>query len=102
MDAAGAPEDFGTGTQQQMISIREQNLRAGILERLRELRLHRGLRSDRHEERRLHLVVQGAKRRGPRARTRRLRLEAEIQTRCHHGMTASTFLLNLLRASPPG
>ena len=66
------------GSEQQMIGIREQNLRARVLERLRELRLHRGLRADRHEERRLHFVVQSAKRRGARARTGGLRVEAKM------------------------
>ena len=60
VDAADAPEDFRPRPQQQVIGIREQDLRARILERLRELRLHRGLRADRHEERRLHFVVQRA------------------------------------------
>ena len=32
VNAAGAAEDFGTGTQQQMVSIREKNLGARILE----------------------------------------------------------------------
>ena len=33
VDAAGAPEDFRTRPQQQMISVREQNLRTGLLQR---------------------------------------------------------------------
>ena len=87
VDAAGAAENFRTGTQQQMVRVRQQDLRARVLERLRELRLHRGLRSHRHEERRPHFVVQSAKRRGPRAGARRLRVEAEIQAGRHYAMT---------------
>ena len=41
-----------------MISIREQDLGARIFERLRKLRLDRGLCSDRHEEGRLDGTVQ--------------------------------------------
>ena len=70
-----------------MVGVREQDLRARILERLRELRLHRGLRAHRHEERRLHFVVQGAKGRGPRAGAGGLRVEAEIQAGRHYAMT---------------
>ena len=64
-----------------------------------QLRLHRRLRADRHEERRLHLVVQGAKGRRPGARIARQRVEAKIQAR-RHNMMASVFLLNLLRTLP--
>ena len=84
VNAARAPENLRPGTQQQVVGIREQDLRARVLQRLRKLRLHRGLRADRHEERRLHLVVQRAKRRGPRARARRLRVEAEVQPGAIH------------------
>ena len=78
MNAASASKDFGAGPQQQMIGIREENLRARVLERLRQLRLHGGLRAHRHEERRPHFVVQGVKRRGPRARAGRLRVETKV------------------------
>ena len=69
MDAAQPPEDLRPRAQQQVIGIGEQDLRARILQRLRKLRLDRGLRAHRHEERRPHLVVQGpeARRARPRA-----------------------------------
>ena len=85
MNAAHAAKDFGTGTQEQVISIREKNLGAGVLERLRELRLYRGLGSHGHEERRLHIVVQSLKRCGSRTRAGGLRVEAEVQSRAIHG-----------------
>ena len=65
VDAAGAPENFRARPQQQVIGVGEQNLRARIFERAGQLRLHRRLRADRHEERRLHFVVQSAKGRRP-------------------------------------
>ena len=77
VDAADAPEDLRAGPQQQVVGVREQNLRAGFLERPRQLRLHRRLRADRHEERRLHFVVQGAKGRGAGARIGRDALRDE-------------------------
>ena len=40
----------GPGPEQEMVGIGEQDLRARILERLRQLRLYRGLRADRHEQ----------------------------------------------------
>ena len=78
MDAARAAKHFGSRPQQEMVSISEQDLRARILERLWELRLHRGLRADRHEERRLHRIVQSAKRGRARTRARSLRLKAKM------------------------
>ena len=68
VNAAGATENFRARSQQQMISVCEENLGAGFLERAGQLRLHRGLRADRHEERCLHFVMQSAKGRGPSAR----------------------------------
>ena len=97
--AAGAPENFRTRSEQQMISVCEQNLGAGFFECASQLRLHRSLRADRHEERRLHFVVQSAKGRGPGPRIARQRVEAKIQAR-RHDTTASVFLLNLLRTLP--
>jgi hypothetical protein len=87
VNAAGAAKNFRAGTQQQMVRIHQQDLGASILERLRELRFYRGLRSHRHEERSPHLAVQSAKGRGPGAGARHPRLEAEIQARRHYGMT---------------
>src|SRR4029453_17269619 len=73
-----------------MISVCEENLGAGFFECTSQLRLHRGLRADRHEERRLHFVVQSAKGRGPCPRIARQRVEAKIQAR-RHDITAFTF-----------
>ena len=78
VDATQAPENLHARPQEQMISIREQNLRTGFLQRARELRFHRRLRSHRHEERRLHFVVQSLERRRARMRTSRLRFQTEI------------------------
>ena len=78
MDAAHTPEHFGARSEQEMVGIGEQNLRARILERLWQLRLYRGLCADRHEQRRLYRIVQSAKRRRARARTCSLRLKAKM------------------------
>lgn len=96
MNAARAAEDLGTGTEQQMISVREQNLRARILKCLGKLRLHGGLRPHRHEKRRPHFVVQSSKRRSPRAGARRLRVEAEVQSRAIHTQRFTRKLVNCI------
>src|SRR6476619_1572385 len=97
--ATGAPKNFRTRSEQQMISVCEENLGAGFFECTSQLGLHSGLRADRHEERRLHFVVQSAKGRGPGPRIARQRVEAKIQAR-RHDTTASVFLLNPLRTLP--
>lgn len=84
MNAAGSAKYFGTGTQQQMVRIREENLGPGVLERLRELRLHGGLRAHRHEERRLHFVVQSAKSRGASAGASRRSVQAKVKSGAIH------------------
>ena len=81
MDAAGAPKDFRAWPQEQMICVGEQNLRPCFFERTRELRLHRRLGPNRHEDRRLHFVMQSAKGPGPGGRIARLCIESKIQTR---------------------
>ena len=78
MDATHTPEYFGARSEQEMVSIGEQNLRARVLERLRELRFYRRLCADRHEQRRLHRIVQSAKRRCARTRTRSVCLKAKM------------------------
>jgi hypothetical protein len=46
VDAANAAEDFGARAQKQMVRIREENLRPGVLEGLSQLPLYRRLRPD--------------------------------------------------------
>ena len=79
MDATEALEDLGTRTQEQVIGVRQQDLGAGIEQGVERLRLDRRLGAHRHEQRRLHLVVQGAERTSPGPRTGSRRLEFEIQ-----------------------
>src|SRR4051794_32365288 len=86
MNAAGAAEDLGAGTQQEVIGIGEQNLGAGFFERARQLCLNRRLRADRHEERCPHFVMQGAKEGGPGARAGGLGFDAEVETGRRHRM----------------
>ena len=79
VDTAEALEDLGTRTQEQVIGVRQQDLGTGIEQGIERLRLDRRLGAHRHEQRRLHLVVQGAERRRPGPRTGSRRLEFEIQ-----------------------
>ena len=102
VNAAGATEDFRAGPEQQVIGVCEQDLRAGFLERARQLRLDRRLRPDRHEERRLHFVVQGAKGRGARMRIGRDRFETKMQTRSSHEAGRVRRRLNLPRFAGSG
>ncbi len=89
VNAAGAAKDLGTGPQQEMIGIREENLRAGVLEGLRKLGLDCRLGADGHEERREHLVVQGAEASGPGPGSGGLGLDLEIQSGSRHGTRKS-------------
>jgi hypothetical protein len=61
MDAAELLENLRPRTEQQMIRIGEQHARTGRLERLDRLALHRGLRTDRHENRRPHFAMKRLK-----------------------------------------
>src|SRR2546430_1610385 len=87
MDAAHAPKDFRSRSQKKVISIRKQDLRTRILKRLRELSLYGRLRAHGHKERRLHFIVQSAKRRSSGARTGGLRLEMEMKPGWIHVQT---------------
>jgi hypothetical protein len=78
MDAAGAAKNFGAWPQKQVVSIDEQDLRAGVFQGLRQLRFHRRLSADRHEERGAHFIVERMKRRGPRARARSQSVEVKV------------------------
>ena len=68
VDAPQAAQDLRAGPQQEVIGVGEQHLRPRIEERLRQLRLHRGLRAHRHEDRSQDLAVEGAEDSGARAR----------------------------------
>ena len=85
MDAADAAEDFRSRSQQQVIGIGQQDLRASLFERLRELPFDRRLGADRHEERREDVAVRGPKGSGPGAGVGGVRLDVEIQASVIHG-----------------
>ena len=51
--------DVGPGTQQQMVGVAQHDAGAGGVEILGRERLDRGLRTDRHEDRRVHHAVGG-------------------------------------------
>ncbi len=84
VNPADAPEHLCSRSQQQVISIREQNLGTGFFERARQLRLYRCRRPHRHEERCLHLVMERPKSRRARTGRRGNLFEAEVQTRGAH------------------
>ena len=73
-------KDLHARAKQQVVSVGEKDLRARFLERPGQLRLDRRMRADRHEERRLHFVVQSAEGRGASARTGGQGLQAKIQS----------------------
>ena len=79
VDAAHPPKHLRPRAQQEVVGVGEKDLRPGRGERLRRLRLHRGLRPHRHEDGRLDLAVKRAERRGPRPRAAGLRVDAEIE-----------------------
>ena len=54
-------EQLRAGTQQQVVGVGEQHLRAALEQILATLTTHRGMGTDRHEGRRQHFVVRGAK-----------------------------------------
>ena len=86
VDAAGSSKHLRPGTQEKVIGIGEKNLRPGILERLGKLRLHCRVCPNRHEERRVHFVMQGLKRCRARSRTCRTGFYAKIEAgRSHRG-----------------
>jgi hypothetical protein len=58
VDPAEFFEDLGPGAEHQVVGVGEEHLRARGAEGLGRLALHRRLRSDRHEDGRLHLAVQ--------------------------------------------
>ena len=78
VNASGPPKYFRARPEQKVISIHEQDLGAGVLEGLGQLRLHRGLGADGHEEGCPHLIVQGAKRRCSRPGSRGRGLQAKV------------------------
>jgi hypothetical protein len=49
VDPTHPAKDLGAWTKQQVVGICQQDLRAGVLERLGKLRLHSRLRADRHK-----------------------------------------------------
>ena len=79
MDIAEVAEDLGTWAEQQVVGVREQDLRPRFQERIERLGLDRGLRTDRHEQGRLHLVMQRPESRRARPRAAGDRLQLEIQ-----------------------
>ena len=79
MDAAEALEDLGTRTQEQVVGVRQQDLGAGIEQGVERLGLDRRLGAHRHEQRRLHLVVERAECPRPGPRTGGRSLEFKIQ-----------------------
>ena len=84
VNAAHAPEHLLTGTQQEVVSIRENDLRPGVFERLGQLRLHGGLRSHRHEYRGMDGIMKRVKRRGTSARAVGDGIKMEFQAGCCH------------------
>ena len=62
-----------------MVGVGEEDLRAGVFERLRKLRLHGGLRADGHEQRREHFIVQSAEHARARLRPAIDRFDAEVE-----------------------
>jgi hypothetical protein len=62
VQAAERRDPLGTGPQHQVVGVAQKNFRAGPAHRLRREPLHRGLRADRHEGRRLHPAVRRCER----------------------------------------
>ena len=84
VNAAEALKHLRPRPQEQVISVGEQDLRTGVFQRLRGLRLHGRLGAHRHKERRLHLVVQRAESSGARTRPGGLGFEVKMQTGAIH------------------
>ena len=59
MQPAEMPDDLDAGPDEKMVGISENDLRAELPQFLRRHGLHRGLRPDRHEDRRLNDAMRG-------------------------------------------
>jgi len=78
VDAPQAVEDLFPGAQEKVVGVREQDLRTRVLEDLRPDVANRGLRADRHEERREDFAVQGLKAARAGAGARRFGLDTKL------------------------
>ena len=70
MQSAQLPNDFMAGSQEQVIGVRQQNLRADLVHLVRAHGLDGCLRADGHENGGLHIAVRQVQRAAARARPR--------------------------------
>jgi hypothetical protein len=61
VDAADLAKNLGSGTEEKMVGIGEEDLGTRVVKEIGRLGFHRRMRADRHEQRGADLVVQGAK-----------------------------------------
>ena len=87
VQAARLADELHTGPQEQMIRIRENDASTEILELIRRNALHRRLRADRHENRRLEAAVRRVD--DSRTRARTLVLRDELISNCWSQETTS-------------
>ena len=79
MNTPDATEDLRARTQQEVVGIRQQNLRAGVVQKIGRLRLDRGVGAHRHEQRGANFVVQRAECRRPRTRASGCGIELKVK-----------------------